>query len=94
MRELSGRGHLPVFGVSDYVSVARMRKPCHVPKLVQIWTGPWRVVPGGSEHVRVVEDIVTGETKEVVVVNSHIQLIVLATAETTVRQQVSHKPIK
>ena len=31
-------------------------------------TGPWRVVPGGSEHVRVVEDIVTGETKELHVV--------------------------
>ena len=45
-----------------------MRKPGRVPKLVQTWTGPWRVVPGGSEHVRVVEDIVTGETKEVHVV--------------------------
>ena len=45
-----------------------MRKPGRVPKLVQTWIGPWRVVPGGSEYVRVVEDIVTGETKEVHVV--------------------------
>ena len=37
-------------------------------KLVQTWTGPCRVVPGGSEHVRVVEDIIAGETKEVRVV--------------------------
>ena len=68
VREVSGRGCLPVFEVGDYVLVARVRKPGRVPKLVQTWTGPWRVVPGGSEHVRVVEDIVTGETKEVHVV--------------------------
>ena len=68
VRELSGRGHLPVFEVGDYVLVARVRKLGRVPKLIQTWIGPWRVVPGGSEHVRVVEDIVTGETKEVHVV--------------------------
>ena len=68
VREVSGRGYLPVFEVGDYVLVARVKKPGRVPKLVQTWTGPWRVVPGGSEHVRVVEDIVTGETKEVDVV--------------------------
>ena len=65
VRELSGRGNLPVFEVGDYILVAQVRKPGCVPKVVQTWTGPWRVVPGGSEHVRVVEDIVTGETKEV-----------------------------
>ena len=68
VRKPSGRGHLPVFEIGDYVLVARVRKPGRVPKLVQTWTGSWRVVPGGSEHVRVVEDIVTGETKEVHVV--------------------------
>ncbi|CAN0399820.1 unnamed protein product, partial [Ascophyllum nodosum] len=56
------------FEVGDYVLVARVRKPGRVPKLVQTWTGPWRVVSGESEHVRVLEDIVTGETKEVHVV--------------------------
>ena len=65
VREVSGRGCAPVFEVGDYVLVARVRKPGRVPNLVQTWTGPWRVVSGGSEHVRVVEDIVTGETKEV-----------------------------
>ena len=29
---------------------------------------PWRVVSGGSEHVRLVEDVVMGEAKEVRVV--------------------------
>ena len=48
VRELSGRGHLPMFEVDEYVLEARVRKPGRVPKLVQIWTGPWRVVPGGS----------------------------------------------
>ena len=65
VRELTGRGHLPVFEVGHYVLVARVRKPSRVPKLVQTWTGQWRVVPGGLEHVRAVEDIVTGKIKEV-----------------------------
>ena len=68
MRELSGRGILPVYEVGDYILVARVRKPRRVPMVVQIWTGPLHAVPGGSEHVRVVEDFVTGETKEVHVV--------------------------
>ncbi|CAN0328324.1 unnamed protein product, partial [Ascophyllum nodosum] len=68
VRKVSGRGYLPVFEVGDYVLVARVKNPGRVPKLVQTWTGPWRIVSGGSEHVRVVEDVVTGETKEVHVV--------------------------
>ena len=48
--------------------MVRVRKPGRVPKLVLTWTGPWRVVPGGSQHVRVIEDVVTGEAKEVYVV--------------------------
>ena len=43
--ELSGRGHLPVFEIGDYVLVARVREPGRVPKLVQISTGAGRVVP-------------------------------------------------
>ena len=65
VRELSGRGHLPIFEAGDYILMARVREPGRVPKLVHTWTGPWRFVPGGPEHVRVMEDIVTGETKEV-----------------------------
>ena len=71
VRELSGRGHLPVIEVDDYILVARVSKPGRVPKLVQSWTAPWHVVPGGSEHVRIVEDMVTGETEEVHVVRMH-----------------------
>ena len=47
--------------------VARVRKLGSAPKLVPTWTGPWRVLQGGSTHVYVV-DIVTGETKKVHVV--------------------------
>ena len=39
-----------------------------MPKLVQTWAGSWRVEPGGSEHVRELGDIATGQTKEVNVV--------------------------
>ena len=35
VQELSGRGHLSVFEVGDYVSVARVRKLGRLPKLVQ-----------------------------------------------------------
>ena len=35
VRELSGRGNLPVFEVGDYILVARARKPGRVPKVVQ-----------------------------------------------------------
>ncbi|CAN0093861.1 unnamed protein product, partial [Ascophyllum nodosum] len=64
VREVSGRGYLLVFEVGDYVLVARVRKPGRVPQLVQTWTGQWRVVPGGSEHVCIVEDTIREETKE------------------------------
>lgn len=59
---------LPVFTVGGYVLVARIRKLGSAPKLVITWTGPWRVVSGGSSHMYVVEDIVTAETKRVHVV--------------------------
>ena len=50
VRELSGRGQLPVFVVGHYVFVARLWKPGRAPKLVQTWTRLWRDVPEGSEH--------------------------------------------
>ena len=59
---------MPNFEVGDYVLVARIRKLGSAPKLVMTWTGPWRVVSGGSPHVYNVQDIVTGETEEVHVV--------------------------
>ena len=68
VRELNGCEHLWLFLVGDHILGARVRKPGRVPKLVQTWTGPWRLVSRGSEHVRVMEDIATGETKEAHVV--------------------------
>lgn len=64
VRELSNHGHLTVFEVGDYALVTRVRKPDRVPKLLQTCTGPWDVVPRGSEHVRLVEDNVTGKPKK------------------------------
>ena len=67
-RVAASTGSMPNFEVGDYVLVARVRKLGSAPKLVTTWTGPWRVVSGGSPHVYNVQDIVTGETKEVRVV--------------------------
>ena len=67
-RVTASAGSMPNFEVGDYVLVARVRKLGSAPKLVTTWTGPWRVVSGGSAHVYNVQDIVTSETKEVHVV--------------------------
>ena len=61
-------GSMPNFEVGDYVLVARVRKLGSAPKFVTASTGPRRVVSGGSPRVYNVQDIVTGETKEVHVV--------------------------
>lgn len=52
--------------VEEFVVVARVNKRDELNKLVSTWTGPWREVSVGSrQHVYGVEDIVTGERKEV-----------------------------
>ena len=61
-------GSMPNFEVGNFVLVVRVRKLGSAPKLVTAWTGPLRVVSGGSPHVYSVQDIMTGETKEVHVV--------------------------
>ena len=48
----------------------------------------------GSSRATVRENVPVCVKRGVVVVDSHIQRIVLATEETTVTQQVSHRPIK
>ena len=70
-RVAASTGSMANFEVGDYVLVARDRKLGSAPKLVTTWTGPWRVVSGGSPHVYNVQDIVTVETKEVHVVRMH-----------------------
>ena len=64
-RVAASAGSMPNFEVGDYVLVPRVRKLGSTPELVATWTGPSRVVSGGSPHVYNVQDIVTGETKEV-----------------------------
>ena len=64
-RARASHGTLPHFTVGDYVFVARVRKQGKHKKLVSTWTGPWRVVNDDREHVYIVENIVTGETRDV-----------------------------
>ena len=63
-RVAASAGSMLNFEVGNYV-LMRVRKLGSAPKLVTTWTGPWRVVLSGSPHVYNVQDIVTGETKEV-----------------------------
>ena len=58
-------GSMPSFEVGDYVLVARVPKLGSAPKLVTTWSGPWRVITGRPPHVYNVQNIVTGESKEV-----------------------------
>ena len=48
--------------------VARVRRPGSTPKFVSTWTGPWRIVTADKVHVYGVQNIVTGEVKDVHVV--------------------------
>ena len=48
--------------------VARVRRPGSTPKLVSTWTGPWRIIAVDKVHVYDVQNIVTGEVKNVHVV--------------------------
>ena len=66
-RVAASAGIMPNFEVGDYV-LMRVRKLGSAPKLVTTWTEPWLVVSSWSPHVYNVQDIVTGETKEIHVV--------------------------
>ena len=48
--------------------VARVRKSGATPKLVTTWTGPWRVVTAEQPHVYGVQNIISGEVRDVHVV--------------------------
>ena len=48
--------------------VSRVRWPGSTPKLVNTWTGPWRIVTVGKVHIHGIQSIVTGVVKEVHVV--------------------------
>ena len=67
-RVAASAGSMPNFEVGVNVLVARVRNLGSAPKLVTPWSGPWRVITGGPPHVYNVQNIVTGESKEVHVV--------------------------
>ena len=60
--------NLPNFAIGQYVLVARVRRSCSTPKLLIIWTEPWRVVVAQRPHVYGVQNIVSGEVRDVHVV--------------------------
>ena len=64
-RVAASRGSLPNFCVGDYVSVARVRRSGSTPKLLMTWTGPWRVLVAQRSHVHGVQNIVSGEARDV-----------------------------
>ena len=64
-RVATSRGSLTNFCVGDYVLVARVRRSCSTPKLLMTWTGPWRVLVAQRSHVYGVQNIVSGEVRDV-----------------------------
>eukprot|EP00752_Nemacystus_decipiens_P007839 g7004.t1 len=64
-RNAASRGQLPDFAVGDYVMVARVRRAGPTPKLAATWTGPWRVVTAEQKHVYGVQNIISGEVRDV-----------------------------
>ena len=64
-RQAASRGQLPNFAMGDYVMVARVWRPGSTPKLVSTGTGTWRIVKADKMHVYGVQNIVTGEAKDV-----------------------------
>ena len=64
-RAAESRGALPNYSVGDYVMVARVRRSGLTPKLAATWTGPWRVVTAEKKHVYSVQNIISGEERDV-----------------------------
>ena len=64
-RAAASRGSLPNFCVRDYVFVARVWRSGSAPKLLMTWTVPWRVVVAQQPHVYGVQNIVSGEVRDV-----------------------------
>ena len=64
-RVAARRGNLPNFAVGEYVLVARVRRSGSTPKLLMTWTGPWCVVVFERPHVYGVQNIVSGEVRDV-----------------------------
>ena len=63
-RTAASRGNLPNF-VGEYVLVAWVRRSGSTAKLLMAWTGPWRVVVAQRPQVHGVQNIVSGEVRDV-----------------------------
>ncbi|CAN0030666.1 unnamed protein product, partial [Discosporangium mesarthrocarpum] len=59
-RGAASKGQMPNFALRDFMIVARVFKRGSEPKLVIIWTGPWRVV-AETPDVYQVQNIISGE---------------------------------
>ena len=64
-RVAASRGSLVLYFFGDYVLVARVRRSDPTPKLLMTWTGPWRVVVAQRSHVYGVQNVVSGEVRDV-----------------------------
>lgn len=64
-RRMSRKGQLPDVVVGDYVLVARVSRSETTPKLVSMWTEPWRILTAEQSHVYGVRRIVTGQVQNV-----------------------------
>ncbi|CAM9355433.1 unnamed protein product [Sphacelaria rigidula] len=57
--------------VGDCVLYARVRRPGVTPKLVAMWTGPWRVVGAHHPHLFEIQNIVSGRVPTAHVARLH-----------------------
>ena len=63
-RAAASRGNLPIFAVGQYVLVARVRRSGSTPQLLLTWTGPWRVVVAQRPDVYGVQNVLSGEVRD------------------------------
>ena len=64
-RVAASRGNLINVTVGEYVLVARVPRSGSMTKWLMTWTGPWRVVVAHRPHVYGVQNIVSGEVRDV-----------------------------
>ena len=64
-RAAASRGNFPNFAVDENVLVARVRRNGSTPKLRMTCTEPWRVVVAQRPHLYGVQNIVSGEVRDI-----------------------------
>ena len=63
-RVAASRESLPIF-IVDYVLVARVRRSGSPLKTLMTWTGPWRVLVAQLSHEYDMQNIVSGEVRDI-----------------------------